>query len=151
MRDIARALEESGLDPGCLILEITEGVAMEDAPLAASVMRDLKSLGVDLSIDDFGTGYSSLLYLTRFPLDYLKIDRSFVAGLREDPNDAVVASGIIGLAHAMNLKVVAEGIETEGQLERLRKMGCDMGQGDYLSRALPAEDAASLLAARPRW
>ena len=151
VRDVARALEEAGLDPECLILEITEGVAMGDAPLAASVMRDLKTLGVELSIDDFGTGYSSLSYLTRFPLDYLKIDRSFVAGLGEDLNATVVASGIIGLAHAMGLAVVAEGVETEGQLEQLREMGCDMAQGDYLSGALPAEEAASLLAVRPRW
>ena len=149
--DVARALEESGLAPGCLILEITESAVMKNAPLAASVMRKLKALGVELSIDDFGTGYSSLSYLTRFPLDYLKIDRSFVAGLGEDPNDTVVALGIIELAHAMDLKVVAEGVETEGQLNRLRGMGCDMAQGDYLSGALPADEAASLLSARPRW
>ena len=149
-RDVALALEEAGLDPGRLILEITEGVAMADASSAAGVMRELKALGVKLSIDDFGTGYSSLSYLTRFPLDYLKIDRSFVAGLGEDHNDTV-ASGIIGLAHAMGLKVVVEGIETEGQLELLREMGCDMGQGNLFSGALPGEAAASLLAARPRW
>jgi EAL domain-containing protein (putative c-di-GMP-specific phosphodiesterase class I) len=99
-----------------------------------------------VSIDDFGTGYSSLSYLKRFPVDTLKIDRSFIGGLDTDPEDDVLVSGMIGLGHALGLNVVAEGVETERQLVRLKEMGCTMAQGHYFSKPLPAEAATSLLA-----
>lgn len=150
-RDVARALEGSGLEAERLILEITENAVMKDAPLTAKIMRDIKGLGAKLSIDDFGTGYSSLSYLKRFPVDYLKIDRSFVNGLGKDPNDTVMVLGIISLAHAMGLKVVAEGVETEEQLQRLREMGCDMAQGYYFTKPLRSAEAAELLASDPGW
>ncbi|PLS87591.1 MAG: GGDEF domain-containing protein [Actinobacteria bacterium] len=144
-RDVARALGESGLDPGCLVLEITESAVMEDARSTIDTLEELESLGVGLAIDDFGTGYSSLSYLRRFPVDYLKIDRSFVDGIEEDSGDAVLVSGIVDLAHALGLSVVAEGVETEGQLGLLRGMGCDLAQGYHFSRPMPGEEADTLL------
>jgi EAL domain-containing protein (putative c-di-GMP-specific phosphodiesterase class I) len=113
---------------------------MDDAPMTANIFRELKALGVRLSIDDFGTGYSSLSYLKRFPVDYLKIDRSFVGNIGltgESSEDAVIVSGIVSLAQDLGLKVIAEGVETVEQLLRLREMGCDMAQGYYFSRPIP--------------
>src|SRR5918997_984308 len=121
---VAGALEHAGVDPACLELEITEGVLMEDAPTTGAVLEKLKALGIMVAIDDFGTGYSSLSYLKRFPVDTLKIDRSFVGGLGTDPEDEVLVSGMIGLAHALGLDVVAEGVETERQVASLKEMGC---------------------------
>ncbi len=144
-RDVARALGESGLDPGCLILEITESVLMEDAPSTIDTLGELKALGVGIAVDDFGTGYSSLAYLRRFPVDYLKVDRSFVADLGEAPDDTVLVSGIVDLAHALGLSVVAEGVETEGQLGMLRGMGCELAQGFHFARPMPGEEAGVLL------
>ncbi|QIN79146.1 PAS domain S-box protein [Rubrobacter marinus] len=149
-RDVARALRESGLEPGRLVLEITESVVMNDARSTVGTLGELKALGVRLAIDDFGTGYSSLSYLRRFPVDYLKVDRSFVDGIGEDPGDAVLVSGIVDLAHALGLNVVAEGVETQEQLALLRGMGCDLAQGYHFARPLPSEEASTLLArARP--
>lgn len=145
VRDVAHTLGETGLDPGCLVLEITESAVMEDARSTIDTLKELKSLGVSLAIDDFGTGYSSLSYLRRFPVDYLKIDRSFVDGLGEHPEDTVLVSGIVDLANALGLKVVAEGVETEEQLALLRKMGCDLAQGYRFARPLPGERAGTLL------
>ncbi len=146
VHDVSRVLEETGLPPGDLILEVSESVAMNDAPLTEKVMRELKSLGVRLSIDDFGTGYSSLSYLKRFPADYLKIDRSFVDGLGRDPEEAAIVSAMVNLSHDLDLKVVAEGIETTEQLDVLREMGCELGQGYHFSEPLDAAGAVSLLA-----
>ncbi|MDP9457558.1 MAG: EAL domain-containing protein [Actinomycetota bacterium] len=143
--DVARALGESGLDPGRLVLEITESVLMEDAPSTIATLEELKSLGVGLAVDDFGTGYSSLSYLRRFPVDYLKIDRSFVDGIEEDSGGAVLVSGIVDLGHALGLSVVAEGVETEGQLGLLRGMGCELAQGYHFARPMPGEEAGVLL------
>ena len=147
-RDVARALRETGAEPASLILEITESAVMEDARSTIDTLRELEALGVGLAIDDFGTGYSSLSYLRRFPVDYLKIDRSFVDGLEKDSGDTVLVSGIVDLAHALGLKVVGEGVETAEQLGLLRKMGCDLAQGYHFARPLPDEEAGSLLAER---
>ena len=143
---LARLLRETGLPPDSLCLEITESVAMEDAPSAASIFEELKGLGVWLAIDDFGTGYSSLSYLKRFPVDFLKIDRSFVEGLEVESEDTIIVSGIISLAHTLGLKVIAEGVESNEQLALLRGMHCDWAQGHYFSKPLSSEAAGELLA-----
>ena len=144
--EVAEALEHAGLDPACLELEITEGVLMEDAPATGAVLEKLKALGIKVAVDDFGTGYSSLSYLKRFPVDTLKIDRAFVDGLGTDPEDEVLVSGMIGLAHALGLDVVAEGVETERQVASLKEMGCDIAQGYHFSRPLSDEAAPPVLA-----
>jgi EAL domain-containing protein (putative c-di-GMP-specific phosphodiesterase class I) len=144
-RVVGQILKETGLEPSSLNLEITESVAMEDAPATAAALEELHALGVRVIIDDFGTGYSSLSYLERFPVDYVKIDRSFVGKLEEETGARVLVKGMIDLVHALGLEAIAEGVETAGQLERLRGMGCDMAQGHYFSRPLPSEAAASLL------
>jgi diguanylate cyclase (GGDEF)-like protein/PAS domain S-box-containing protein len=127
--EIAAALSESSLDPGALVLEITESATVGDTEAVIARLEGLKGLGVCLAIDDFGTGYSSLTYLRRFPVDQLKIDRSFVAGLATDQQDRAIVASIINLAHALDIRVVAEGVETMGQLEILCQMGCDLAQG----------------------
>ena len=142
---VSRILRETGLDPSCLHLEITETTAMSDAPATVSTLESLKALGVRLVIDDFGTGYSSLSYLQRFPVDYVKIDRSFVGDLERAPEAIALVSGMIGLAHALGIEFIAEGVERAGQLERLEAMGCDMAQGYYFSGPLPGEAMGALL------
>jgi len=109
-------------------------------------MRELKSLGIRLAIDDFGTGYTSLSYLKRFPVDYLKIDRSFTGELETGAGDRVTLTAIIDIAHALSLEVLAEGVEDAGQLARLQELGCDLAQGHYFSEPLPPEAASELLA-----
>ena len=136
---VSRVLRETGLDPACLHLEITETAAMSDAPATVHALERLKVLGVRLVIDDFGTGYSSLSYLQRFPVDHVKIDRSFVADLEENPGAVALVSGMIDLAHALGIKVIAEGVERATQLERLEAMGCDLAQGYHFSDALAGE------------
>jgi len=130
---VAAVLADSGLPPAALELEITESTVMRDTEEAAEVLRSLKALGVALSIDDFGTGYSSLSYLKRFPIDVLKIDRSFVKDVVEDANGAAITRAIIALAHGLNLEAVAEGVETAAQMAFLRDNGCDEIQGYYFS------------------
>jgi EAL domain-containing protein (putative c-di-GMP-specific phosphodiesterase class I) len=142
---VAEILSETGLDPGSLVLEITEDAVMEDAQSAIDALKRLKGSGVKLAIDDFGTGYSSLSYLRRLPVDYLKIDRSFVERLGEDPKDAEIVSGTIALAHTLGLETIAEGVENAAQLECLREMGCDLAQGNHFSRPLAAAAAKSYL------
>ncbi len=136
---VTKILEETGLDPDCLQLEITESVAMQDAESAATMLQDLKVMGVEIAIDDFGTGHSSLSYLARFPVDALKIDRSFVGGLPVDQSAAAITVAIITLAHSLNLCVIAEGVETEEQLAFLKERKCDEFQGYLFSKAWPAE------------
>ena len=136
---VAEVLEESGLAPANLMLEITEDTVMEDAQHAIGALEDLKSMGVKLAIDDFGTGQSSLSYLKRLPVDYLKIDRSFVERLGEDAKGVEIVSGVLALARALNLKSIAEGVETTAQLERLKAMGCDLAQGNLISEPLDAD------------
>ena len=145
VRDVARALETSGLEPSCLVLEITESVLMQDADVAVARLEEIKALGARLAVDDFGTGYSSLAYLRRFPVDILKIDKVFVDGVAEEADASALANAVIELGRALDLQVVAEGIELEGQLDRLRELGCELGQGYFWSRPLPPDAAASLL------
>ncbi len=132
-------LKETGMEPSRLCLEITESVLMEDVASSIEALLGLKALGVRLAIDDFGTGYSSLSYLRRFPVDIVKIDRSFVAGLGVDPAAEAIVAAVVNLAHALGLVVVGEGVETEQQLVMLRALGCDRAQGFLWSRPLPAE------------
>ncbi len=147
---VAGALRDAALDPAGLELEITEGALMGDAPGTLATLWQLRDLGVGLAVDDFGTGYSSLAYLKRFPVDTLKIDQAFVAGLGADTEDTAIIGAIIGLAHALGLAVVAEGVETVDQVAGLRRLGCDLAQGYHFARPLPAAELDALLAAGPR-
>jgi diguanylate cyclase (GGDEF)-like protein/PAS domain S-box-containing protein len=151
LEEVEAALRESGLDPAALDLEITESVVMEDALAALATLQELKDLGVNLTMDNFGTGYSSLSYLRRFPLDFLKVDRSMIQGLGESPKKEAILSAVATLAHTLDEQVIAEGVETEGQLVRLREIGCDFAQGYYFAKPLPIEAAGALLAEHPRW
>jgi diguanylate cyclase (GGDEF)-like protein/PAS domain S-box-containing protein len=139
------ALLESGLDGRYLELELTESIVMDNAEALIATMRELKSLGVRLSIDDFGTGYSNLAYLKRFPLDALKIDKSFVRGIG-DSDDGAIASTVIALGHSLGLQVVAEGVEDTQELEFLRDLGCDLVQGYLTGKPMPPQHLAALLA-----
>ena len=141
---IKEALESSKLNPHCLKLEITESVVMENAEAAALMFKQLRGLGVQLSIDDFGTGYSSLSYLHRFPLNYLKIDRSFVMRLTTDNDNAIVRT-ISTLARNLGMEVIAEGIETEEQHQQLKMLGCEYGQGYLFSRPVDSKAVSHLL------
>ncbi|MEW6332425.1 MAG: EAL domain-containing protein [Pseudomonadota bacterium] len=142
---IHRVLQETGLDPTRLALEITEGLIMQQAETSVNTLRELKAMGIRISIDDFGTGYSSLSYLKRFPIDVLKIDQSFVRDIPKDEDDAAIASTIITMAHSLGLKVVAEGVETPEQLNFMRGHYCDAMQGYYLSKPVPPEQFELLL------
>ncbi|MBV8559245.1 MAG: EAL domain-containing protein, partial [Acidimicrobiia bacterium] len=147
---VAQALTASGLDPDRLWLEITESVLMEDADTAVDALGRLRALGVHLCVDDFGTGYSSLAYLRRFPVDALKVDRSFVAGLGKDPEDSAIVEAVVSMAHSLRLSVVAEGVETDDQLARLRDLGCELAQGFYFAAPVPAT-ALDAFSAGSRW
>ena len=138
-------LLKTGFDPRSLKLEITESVVMENAEEATARIGQLRDLGVELYLDDFGTGYSSLSYLHRFPVDTLKIDRSFInwMGVR-DENSEIVRT-IVELAHNLRMKVIAEGVETEEQVSYLKALQCEYGQGYYFSRPLDAESAGRLI------
>ena len=143
---VSRTLEQTGLDPRLLMLEITEGVLMHDAESAVGMLRALKNMGVKIGVDDFGTGYSSLTYLKRFPIDVLKIDRSFVRDLASDEDDAAIVRAIIALAKSLHLETVAEGVETAEQVQLLRKQHVDRLQGYFFSRPLPDEKISEKLA-----
>lgn len=145
---ITRILDEAGLPPEYLELELTEGVAMHNPQEAIAVMNDLHDRGIRMSIDDFGTGYSSLSYLKKFKVYKLKIDQSFVRDISTDPEDKAIVSGIINLAKSLGLQTLAEGVETPGQLEFLREQGCDEMQGYLFSKPVPAEQFAALLKRR---
>jgi PAS domain S-box-containing protein len=140
--EIRKSLEQTGVDPGCLQLEIIETIAMGDAEKSGHVLAQLKALGVRLSIDDFGTGYSSLSRLRRIPVDTLKIDRAFILNMDSDPENREMVRAIIMLAHNLGLKIVAEGTETEEQINLLKQLNCEMAQGYFFSR--PADDQAML-------
>ena len=143
---IRRVLADCTLDPELLELELTESASMADPDKSCALLAQLKGMGYRLAIDDFGTGYSNLNYLKRFPVDRLKLDQSFVRDLETDPDDLSIARAVIGLAHGLRLSVVAEGVETEGQLKLLADLGCDLVQGWLFSRAVPADEFAALLA-----
>ncbi|MES2262242.1 MAG: EAL domain-containing protein [Pseudomonadota bacterium] len=145
---VEAALADTGLAPHLLELEITESTLMENAQDTLKALHRLRNLGVRLSIDDFGTGYSSLSYLKRFPVDIIKIDRSFVRDVPQDADDAAIVTAIIALAHSLRLEVVAEGVETEAQLQFLQAKQCDLLQGYHLSPAIPAEQFAQLIRQR---
>jgi EAL domain-containing protein (putative c-di-GMP-specific phosphodiesterase class I) len=142
--DVREVLEETGLDPTSLTLEITETVMMADADLAVQRLTDLKALGVRLAMDDFGTGYSSLSYLSRFPVDVLKMDRSFLrAGATPEQNG--LATAVVALGDTLQLQVVAEGIEYSEQWDTLRGLGCDLGQGFHFARPMDADATLDFL------
>ncbi|MFQ5894839.1 MAG: putative bifunctional diguanylate cyclase/phosphodiesterase [Nitrospinota bacterium] len=134
---VAQILEETGLSPNCLVLEVTESAAMRDADHAIAMMKSLKEMGVKLSIDDFGIGYSSMSFLKRFPIDKLKIDRSFVRGIPADRDDAAITTAIIALAASLKLEAIAEGVETDEQLSFLAAQGCHSAQGYILAPPMP--------------
>ena len=145
---VARALEDSGLPPARLELELTETLIMRNPLLAAELLEASKRMGILTCIDDFGTGYSSLAYLRRFRIDRLKIDRSFIADIETEPDDATIARTIIAMAHTLRIDVLAEGVETEAQLQMLREWRCDGYQGYLCSRPLPAKELSARLCAR---
>jgi len=147
VEQVAGVLEETALDPSSLVLEITEGTAMEEAFSTTATLGALKGLGVKLAIDDFGTGYSSLSYLKRFPVDVIKIDHSIVEGLGRDRGDSAIVSATITLAHALGLEVIAEGVETDEEAAELQALGCNFGQGYYWWTPRPAGETAALLGA----
>jgi diguanylate cyclase len=134
------ALRLRNIEPSHLLLEITETALMADPNGALVSLTALKKLGVGLAVDDFGTGYSSLTYLKKFPIDELKIDRSFINGLGSDSGDSAIVGSCIDLAHAVGIRAVAEGVETSGQVQTLKAMGCDLAQGYHFARPLPAPD-----------
>jgi len=146
---VAAALKATGLEPGRLALEITESELVEATPTAISATHRLRALGVHVGADDFGTGYSSLIHIKRFPVSFLKVDRSFVDGLPFDQDDAAIVEAVISLGHALGLTVVAEGVETEAQLTQLRALGCDSYQGFLYSRPTEADKIEEMLV-RPR-
>ena len=146
VRSIVQILKASGLDPQYLELEVTESAAMDDVSAAIETLKELSNAGMQIAMDDFGTGYSSLSVLKHFPLDTIKIDRSFVMDLVESPSDAAIASTIIALAKGLNFKVLAEGIETPEQVAVLSDMGCDYAQGYWFSRPLTVQKINEMLA-----
>jgi diguanylate cyclase (GGDEF)-like protein/PAS domain S-box-containing protein len=145
------ALGASTLSPYCLKLEITESVMMRDPLVSLEAMKVFRSKEIHLVIDDFGTGYSSLSYLKRFPVDTLKVDKSFVDGLGKDPESTAIVAAVISMAQSLGMKVTAEGIETIDQMKHLQRLGCDQGQGYLFSKPLPPEAAEELLRRNPRW
>lgn len=147
---VAEVLERTGLEPRWLELEITESMLMGAVEAIVACMEAIRNLGISLSIDDFGTGYSSLSYLSRFPITTLKIDRAFIVDVQHNPNTAEIVRAIIGLSRGLNLAVVAEGAEVIEQVEFLREHGCDLVQGFYYSRPLPADEFAIMLRDGPR-
>jgi diguanylate cyclase (GGDEF)-like protein/PAS domain S-box-containing protein len=145
LKELFSTLNETGLDPRCLELEVTEGVLMKNAEVATSILQSVREKGVRVAIDDFGTGYSSLSYLRRFPLDAIKIDQSFVRQIANSPDEAAIVSAIISMGQSLRLRVIAEGVETPEALEFLQARQCDEAQGYYFSRPIPAEELATLL------
>jgi EAL domain-containing protein (putative c-di-GMP-specific phosphodiesterase class I) len=145
LEGIFAILEETGLDPKCLELELTESVLMKHAESSASILRTLRARGVQLALDDFGTGYSSLSYLRKFPMDALKIDQSFVRQITTAPDETTIVTAIISMGRSLKLRVIAEGVETQEDLEFLQIHECDEAQGYYFSRPVLPEQFAKLL------
>lgn len=151
VEQINTVIDETGISPSSLKLELTESAVMENAETAILMLKQIKETGVQISIDDFGTGYSSLSYLHRFPIDLLKVDRSFVSAMEENTENGEIVRTVIALAKALNLKVVAEGIESIHQFHQLRILGCEYGQGYLFSKPLPVADIERLLEDNNRW
>ena len=151
VEQIKTVIAETGIDPSSLKLELTESAVMDNAETAILMLKQIKETGVRISIDDFGTGYSSLSYLHRFPIDLLKVDRSFVSAMEENTENGEIVRTVIALAKALNLKVVAEGIESIHQFHQLRILGCEYGQGYLFSKPLPVADIERLLEDNTRW
>jgi Amt family ammonium transporter len=151
VESIGALLKELDLAPTNLKLEITESTVMEDPIAAVAMLQQMKDLGIRLAIDDFGTGYSSLSYLHRFPLDMLKIDRSFISGSTDASNGMEIARTIMPLARNLCLDVVAEGVETAEQVRELKKLNCKFAQGFYFSKPLAAEEAEALMTEHVAW
>lgn len=149
-QSIARALDESGLDPAHLELELTESILIRDSENVLSSVKQLKHMGIKLSIDDFGTGYSSLSYLKRFEVDKLKIDQTFVRDLVDNAEDAAIVRAIVQMAHSLGLRTIAEGVETLRVLDVLRGYGCDEVQGFHCGRPMPADAFMEFIAGRGR-
>jgi diguanylate cyclase (GGDEF)-like protein len=137
--EVRSALDSTGFDPRWLVLEVTESVLMSDVDTSVHLLQQLRGLGIRIALDDFGTGYASLAYLKRFELDKLKIDRTFIMGIPQDKDDVAITSSIIDIARNLNIKTVAEGVETEAHCEFLRKAGCNIAQGYYFDKPLPAD------------
>ena len=137
---LTQCVNQLELPENTLELEITEGLLLDDAPEVTNYLNEIQSLGVNVAIDDFGTGFSALSYLKKYPLDKVKIDRSFITDLPGDEGDVVLVQAIIGMAHGLGLKVVAEGVETREQWDFLKQVNCDMAQGYYFGRPMTAED-----------
>jgi len=151
VEQIKTVISETGIDAASLKLELTESAVMDNAETAILMLKQIKETGVRISIDDFGTGYSSLSYLHRFPIDLLKVDRSFVSAMEENTENGEIVRTVIALAKALNLKVVAEGIESIHQFHQLRILGCEYGQGYLFSKPLPVADIERLLHDNTRW
>jgi EAL domain-containing protein (putative c-di-GMP-specific phosphodiesterase class I) len=143
--EVEQALRAAGVAPGQVGLELTESMLLEGAPHTLVALAQLKALGVRLALDDFGTGYASFAYLKRFPVDTLKLDRSFVAGLGRDPGDTAIVRAMVTMAHALGQRVTAEGVERAEQVAELRALGCDTGQGYYFAAPLAGAAAGALL------
>ncbi len=137
---VAAALARSGMDPGSLILEITENIFIGDSDRAMRVLSEVKNLGVRLALDDFGTGYSSLSYLRRLPIDIVKIDQGFIADLGQDATGSAITSAVTNLAHVLDLTVTAEGVETQAQSDEVKAIGCDSSQGYFFAHPMPAAE-----------
>ncbi len=146
---ITRLLQANGINPANLELEITEGILMQNIDRAVQILDRLKDQGIHIAIDDFGTGYSSLAYLKNFPVDHLKIDRTFIMNLEQNRKDAAIVDTVLLLAHELEMTVIAEGTETAGQVEYLRRRNCSVVQGYYYYRPLEAEEAERLLRSAP--
>jgi EAL domain-containing protein (putative c-di-GMP-specific phosphodiesterase class I) len=142
------ALRRSGLEPGRLILELTESILVDESESIGRTLAGLKDIGVRLALDDFGTGYSALGYLKRFPLDIVKVDRSFIHGLGRDDGDTAIVGAVLGMARALGLEVVAEGVETEEQIACLNELGADYGQGFYFARPAPLDELGAAIHGR---
>jgi EAL domain-containing protein (putative c-di-GMP-specific phosphodiesterase class I) len=148
---VGRVLDECGIEPQLLELELTESASMADADKSVALLAQLKGMGIRLAIDDFGTGFSNLNYLKRFPVDKLKLDQSFIADLLDSADDQAISRAVIAMAQGLRLTVVAEGVETAGQLALLAEHGCDQMQGYYFSKPVPAADFGRCCATAPCW
>jgi EAL domain-containing protein (putative c-di-GMP-specific phosphodiesterase class I) len=142
---VSGLVREAGIDPSLLEIEITESVAMHDFQRTLHILQGLRTEGIRVAIDDFGTGYSSLAYLKRFPIQTLKIDRAFIKDMMDNPQDRAIVNAIIGMAHAMDMEVLAEGVERPDQLQYLLDKGCDRAQGYHFGKPVPAQDFQAML------